>query len=167
MLGIPSPDDQAVYLGVPDRGVLRWDIGTRQETLLEPGADSSYDGPNVSPDGGWLARIAKGNLEVRSLAGGDWKALLPLRSGSGFAFSPDRKWIFYRGVDAAGQDGLYRVATAGGSSERLGDFPGNKSTGMLIISPDGRKIIALSADLNAPDEGWLLENFEPKQQAAR
>jgi hypothetical protein len=167
MLGIPSPDDQAVYLGVPDRGVLRWDIGTRQETLLDPGTDSAFDGPNVSPDGGWLGRIAKGNLEVRSLSGGDWKALLPLRSGSGFAFSADRKSILYHDVDPAGKDGLYRVATAGGSSERLGDFPAKKSTGMLIISPDGRKIIALSADLNAPDEGWLLENFEPKQQAAR
>jgi WD40 repeat protein len=171
MFGIPDPDDQAMYLGDPQRGVLRWDNGTRQTTLVEPGWSgsllTSFDSPIVSRDGGWLERIAKGNLEVRALSVGDWKTLLPLRSGSQSGFSPDGKWIFYHGVDAAGNDGLYRVATAGGGPQRLGDFPANKSLGMLSISPNGRKIIALSVDINVPDEGWLLENFEPKQQAAR
>jgi Tetratricopeptide repeat len=168
MLPIPGPGDQAVYVGVPQRGLLRWDIGTRQETLLDPNwTNATFDRPNVSPDGGWLVRIEKGNLEVRSLAGGDWRRLLPLRADSQSGFSPDGKWIFYHGVDTAGKDGLYRVATAGGSPERLGDFPTGNVNGMLSISPDGRKIIALSVDLNVPDEAWLLENFEPKQQAAK
>jgi hypothetical protein len=168
MLPIPGPDDQAVYVGIPERGLLRWDIGTRQETLLDPNwTNGSFDRPNVSPDGGWLVRIEKGNLEVRSLAGGGWRPLLPLRADTETGFSPDGKWVFYHGVDAAGKDGLYRVATAGGSPQRLGELPGNISLGMLSISPNGRKIIALSVDLNVPYEGWLLENFEPKQQSAR
>jgi hypothetical protein len=168
MLPIPGPDDQAVYVGIPQRGLLRWDIGTRQETLLDPNwTNATFDRPNVSPDGGWLVRIEKGNLEVRSLAGGDWRPLLPLRADSQSGFSPDGKWVFYHGVDAAGKDGLYRVATAGGSPQRLGEIPLNKSDGMLSISPNGRKIIALSVDINVPDEAWLLENFEPKQKAAR
>jgi dipeptidyl aminopeptidase/acylaminoacyl peptidase len=169
MFGVPGPDDQALYLGDPDRGVLRWDIGTRQETLLEPGWNSNtFDSPVVSQDGGWLERIAKGNVEVRSLSGGDWKPLLPLRSGSQCGFSPDGKWVFYHDVDASGKDGLYRVATVRGRPERLGDFPVNRLLdGMLIVSPDGRKIIALNVDDNVPTQGWLLENFEPKQQAAK
>jgi len=168
MLPIPGPDDQAVYVGVPQRGLLRWDIGTRQETLLDPSwTNATFDRPNVSPDGGWLVRIEKGNLEVRSLAGGDWRPLLPLRADSQSGFSPDGKWVFYHGVDAAGKDGLYRVATAGGSPQRLGEIPLNKPLGLLSISPNGRKIIALMLDLNVPDEAWLLENFEPKEQAAR
>ena len=168
MLPIPGPDDQAVYLGIPQRGLLRWDIGTRQETLLDPNwTNGSFDRPNVSPDGGWLARIEKGNLEVRSLAGGDWRPLLPLRADSQSGFSPDGKWVFYHGVDAAEKDGLYRVATTGGSPQRLGEIPLNKLNGMLSISPNGRKIIALGVDVNVRDEARLLENFEPKQQAAR
>jgi hypothetical protein len=168
MLPIPGPEDQAVYVGIPQRGLLRWDIGTRQETLLDPNwTGATFDRPNVSPDGGWLVRIEKGSLEVRSLAGGDWRPLLPLRADSQTGFSPDGKWVFYHGVDAAGKDGLYRVATAGGSPQRLGEIPLNKLDGMLSISPNGRKIIALSVDINVPDEAWLLENFEPKQQSVR
>jgi Tol biopolymer transport system component len=168
MLPIPGADDQAVYVGVPQRGLFRWDIGTRQETLLDPNwTNATFDRPNVSPDGGWLGRIEKGNLEVRSLAGGDWRPLLSLRADSQSGFSPDGKWVFYHGVDAAGKDGLYRVTTAGGSPQRLGEIPLNKLNGMLSISPNGRKIIALSVDPNVPDEAWLLENFEPKQPAAR
>jgi hypothetical protein len=36
--------------------------------------------------------------------------------------------------------------------------------GFLNISPDGQKIIAQAENL---PELWILENFEPKQQAAR
>jgi len=44
-------------------------------------------------------------------------------------------------------------------------FPSvRKDGGFLHISPDGQKIIARAS--RAP-ELWILENFEPKQQAAR
>jgi hypothetical protein len=66
-----------------------------------------------------------------------------------------------------GKDGLYRMATTGGAPERLGDFPGSNVHGILRISPDGRRIIALTGADNFAPETWLLENFEPKQQAAK
>ena len=120
-----------------------------------------------SPDGGWLKRFLKGNIETRPMSGGDWKPSLPLSAGGQSGFSPDGKWIFYHDKDAAGKDGLYRVATAGGSPERLGDFPTGNVSGTLCISPDGRKIIALAQGDEISYDTWLLENFEPKQQAAR
>ena len=39
------------------------------------------------------------------------------------AFTPDGNWLLYHDVDAAGKHSLFRVATAGGQPERLGDFP--------------------------------------------
>jgi len=95
------------------------------------------------------------------------KPLIPLHSGGQSGWSPDGKWIFYHDKDAAGKDGLYRMATGGGAPERLGDFPSGNVRGTMRISPDGRRIIALTAADNVPLERWLLENFEPKQQAAK
>jgi Tol biopolymer transport system component len=79
------------------------------------------------------------------------------------SFSSDGNWLLYSGKDAAGKNGLFRVATPGGQPERLGDFPG-LDTRSLWISPDGK---ALLADSGNPLELWSLENFEPKQQAAK
>jgi hypothetical protein len=59
------------------------------------------------------------------------------------------------------------VATSGGAPEHLGDFPAGNVHGTMRISPDGRKIIALTGADNFASETWLLENFEPKQQAAK
>jgi Tol biopolymer transport system component len=101
------------------------------------------------------------------MSGGDWKPLIPLSAASQSGFSPDGKWIFYHDKDAAGKDGLYRVATSGSDPERLGDFPTGNPRGTLRISPDGRRVIALIGADNASPETWLLENFEPKQQAAK
>ncbi len=39
-----------------------------------------------------------------------------------------------------------------------------KDGGILHISPDGQKIIA---EALMPPDVWLLENFEPEQQAAK
>ncbi len=161
------PNDQALYF-VHDSGEFtRWDIGTGQETLLEH-TPLNLDGDvNFSPDGSWAKRFKQGNIETRPMAGGDWKPLLPLRGGGQSGFSPDGKWVFYHDVDATGKDGLYRVATGGGAPERLGDFPARNVHGTLRISPDGRKIIALTGADNVAYERWLLENFEPKQAAAK
>ena len=177
-LQMALPDDQAVYFRREETSeLMRWDIGTGQEILVERPAGSSLNGSVIpSPDGGWLKRFLKGNIEIRPMAGGDWKPLIPLRGDGQSGFSPDGKWIFYHDKDPAGKDGLYRAATGGGAPERLGDFPTDDVRGVVRISPDGRRIIALTsvdiakiADLAkiAPPEAWLLENFEPKQQAAK
>jgi WD40 repeat protein len=162
------PNDEALYFIRQSGGELtRWDIGTGQETLLEHTATTMDLQVVPSPDGGWLKRFNQGNIEIRPMAGGDWKPRLPLRSGGQSGWSPDGKWIFYHDKDAAGKDGLYRIATSGGAPERLGDFPASNASGILRISPDGSKIIALSSADNISPETWLLENFEPKQQAAK
>jgi hypothetical protein len=72
-------------------------------------------------------------------------------------FTPDGNWLLYHGADAAGKHGLFRLATAGGQPERVGDFPSQNKVGFLNISPDGQKIIAQAENL---PELWILENFE-------
>jgi dipeptidyl aminopeptidase/acylaminoacyl peptidase len=165
---VAFPNDQSLYfIRVSTGEFTRWDIGTGQETLLEHTATDLDSGVDLSPDGGWLKRFKQSNIEIRLVAGGDWKSLLSLRAGGQSGFSPDGKSIFYHDKDAAGKDGLYRIATGGGAPERLGDFPSGNVRGTMRISPDGRRIIALTAADNVPLEKWLLENFEPKQQAAK
>jgi hypothetical protein len=168
LIPIALPNDQALYFFRESSGELtRWEIGTGQETELEH-EDADLDtGADPSPDGGWLKRLKEGNIEIRPLAGGDWKALIPLHSGGQSGWSPDGKWIFYHDVNAAGKDSLYRAATGGGAPEPLGDFPTGNSHGTLRVSPDGRRIIALTGVDKVAPEVWLLENFEPKQQAAK
>ena len=164
------PNDDALYFNRQSSGeLIQWGIGTGKETLLAPTSSIASLMVVPSPDGAWLKRfdVNQRNIEIRPMAGGDWKPLLPLSAGGQSGFSPDGKWIFYHDRDAAGKDGLYRIATAGGTPERLGDFPEREVHGTLKISPDGRRIIALASGLNGLPEQWLLENFEPKQQAAK
>jgi Tol biopolymer transport system component len=172
--GVALPNDQALYFQRQSTGEFtRWDIGTGQETLLDHTSNIIDLEVDASPDGGWLKRFNRGNIEIRPMAGGAWTPLLPLRAGGQSGFSPDGKWIFYHDKDVAGagpvgKDGLYRIATAGGAPERLGDFPVSNVHGTLRISPDGRGIIVLAgAAGNVAPETWLLENFEPRQQAAK
>ena len=84
--------------------------------------------------------------------------------GHDFGATPDGNWVLYRDVDSAGEWGLFRVSTAGGQPERLGDFPTNgdpKEVSFMEISPDGRKVIIQSADFKNAYELWSLENFVP------
>ena len=117
-----------------------------------------------APDAHWIGRRNKDTTEIRPLSGGEWKPLTSL-SPTQIAFTPDGNWLLYHDVDAAGKDALFRVATAGGRPERIGPFPtAVKSWPETRVSPDGQKIIAGTAER---EEVWLLENFEPKQPAAR
>jgi len=162
------PNDEALYFVRQSSGeLIQWDISTGKETLLDHTSTLMDLLVVPSPNGEWLKRFNRGNIEIRPMAGGDWKPLLPLSAGGQSGFSPDGKWIFYHDKDAAGKDGLYRIATAGGTPERLGNFPELDVHGTLRISPDGRRIIALGHAGNILPEQWLLENFEPKQQAAK
>jgi Tol biopolymer transport system component len=169
LCGRPSPDGRAVYFcrTTGEQGLIRWDIGTHQETLLEPLTSFPPDSAHLSWDGNWLRRIANGNLEIRSLSGGEWKPLLPLRAGSQSIFSADGRSIYYHNTDAAGKDGLYRVAISGGTPERVGDFPTSRFSGGLFFSQDGNKVIAETDVPGVKPETFLLENFEPKQPAAK
>jgi hypothetical protein len=106
------------------------------------------------------ARSNAGIFSMKPAAGGDWKAPLAPNGDWQDATSPDGKWRIFHGRDAAGKNGLFRVATTGGIPERIGDFPGGNIRGALWVSPDSQKLIA--AVLN-PLQLWMLENYEPKQ----
>ena len=75
--------------------------------------------------------------------------------------TPDGNWILYHGVDSARKHGLFRVATAGGQPERMGNFPTNSLEGALEISPDGHKVMVAVDDYETGYELWSLENFVP------
>jgi hypothetical protein len=154
-----SDDDRTIYLGNRQNTLFRWDAVTQQSTLVD-----RIPGPRPDPGEHWLARRDKDRIEVRPTAGGDWKLLISIGETQ-MGFTQDGKWVLYHDVDAAGKHSLFRVSTAGGQPERIGDFPSlAKERGYLFISPDGQKVIAQA---HGSPELWILENFEPKQQAAR
>jgi len=80
------------------------------------------------------------------------------------AFTSDGNWLVYRGSDAAGKGGILRVATTGGEPKWIGDYPKSSVRGDIWISPDGKKLLFLTF---GSEELWMLENFEPKQQAVK
>jgi Tol biopolymer transport system component len=160
---LPSRDDRALYLIRGGNGaeeeVLRWDIATGRETTLEK-FPPDFVG-FVSPDERWLMGMDKQGLKIRPASGGDWKPLVSLDFTIQFNTTPDGNWILYHGVDAAKKHGLFRVPTAGGQPERLGDFPTNSLEGALEISPDGHKVMVAVDDYETGYELWSLENFVP------
>jgi Tol biopolymer transport system component len=166
-------DDGAIYMWrflspqgpQPVPKLIRWDIGTREATVVDriPGPITGGDWLGPVPDEHWVARWDKGKIEIRPTPGGDWKPLISLDTTQ-TAFTPDGNWLLYHDVDAAGKQSLFRVSTAGGQPERIGDFPSASKQGSLRISPDGKKIIA---EAPVAPEVWVMENFEPKQQTAK
>jgi hypothetical protein len=145
--------------GNEEQEILRFDIATGQETILERFASGVWG--LVSPDERWLIRKGAKGADIRPISGGDWKALVSSNTSAQDSAAPDGNWLFYRDADAAGKKGLYRVATAGGQPERLGDFPTNSNGGgTMEISPDGRKIM-VAGMFGAGWELWSLENFVP------
>jgi hypothetical protein len=152
-----SDEDEAIYWSNSNT-LFRLDIHTRQSTAV---GQISW---NLFPTERWLARRDKDKIEIRSMAGGDWKPLISVGETQ-MAFTPDGKWLFYHHVDTARKHSLFRVSTDGGQPERTGDFPNVRTQdGYLHISPDGQKMIARGRTV---PELWMLENFEPKQTAAR
>lgn len=112
-----------------------------------------------APDVHWIGRRNKDTTEIRPMSGGEWKPLVSA-SPTHIAFTPDGNWLLYHDVDAAGNDSLFRVSTAGGRPERIGPFPSSsKLAPWMSVSPDGQKILMEST---SKSERWLLENFEPK-----
>ena len=105
-----------------------------------------------------MARRNKGTIEIRPTPGGDWKPLISL-GPTEMAFTPDGNWVLYHGADAAGKPSLFRVSTAGGQPERVGDFPSSTQEGFLTVSPDGQKVLA---EIRLAPVEWMLENYAPK-----
>jgi Tetratricopeptide repeat len=164
-----SADGRAVYIArQPGEELIRWDVATRQAASVDrsTGLFTSGGGP-ISiphPTERWIARRNKETIEIRPTAGGEWKPLISLPVTS-MAFTPDGNSLLFHDVDAAGKHGLFRVSTAGGPRERIGDFPNvPRENSELRVSPDGRKFLVKS---RTGQQVWILENFEPKQTATR
>jgi Tol biopolymer transport system component len=161
---LSSRDGQALYMFrgdyVREGELLRWEIASQRETVLEripPGAWGW-----VSRDERWVIEVAEHrNVKIRPTSGGDWKPLLSDSHAGHFNLTPDGNWLIYHTVDSAGKHGLFRVSTAGGQPERLGDFPTNTPDGSLEISPDGRKVLVAAGEYDTVYELWSLENFVP------
>jgi len=162
-----SDDDRAIYL---QRGteLIRWEFGAEQATTVEqmPGMEDGKVGVPF-PDTHWIGRSVNGVIEIRPFAGGDWKPItnanhsyMPVRPRT--VFTPDGKWLLYFEPGVSGKETVFRISTAGGKPEKIGDFAG--SSGSKWISPDGRSLITLA--FVAP-EAWVLENFEPKAPSSR
>jgi hypothetical protein len=120
-----------------------------------------------------LARVVnRRDLEVRATPDGNWNHLVSYNAIQPPVFeierSLDGKWIFYGDNDSTGKDSLFRISTAGGQPERLGDFPTQYrwSARGIHVSPDGRNVF-LEGATGSLMESWLLENFEPKPPVAR
>ena len=160
-----SRDDRALYMfrskfSGEEGELLRWEIATQRETILERMPPGAWGW--VSQDERWVVEVDEHrNLKIRPTSGGDWKPLLSDSHAGHFNLTPDGNWVLYHSVDSAGKQSLFRVATAGGQPERLGDFPTHSADGSLEISPDGRKVMAAVGDYEHIDELWSLENFVP------
>jgi WD40 repeat protein len=116
-------------------------------------------------------RIVNRDLEIRSSPDGEWKRLI--RFNAAKAVTADVQYsshgVFYQDKDAAGKKNLYRVSPDGGPPEQLGESPaalGGSDLDIIYVSPDGRRVL-LEGVTGSAFDAWLLENFEPKQQAAR
>jgi len=156
---VPSRDDAMLYF-LDARALRRREIATGQEITLVETSEAGDNAAVISPDGRWLFRPLDKFIEVRRVSGGQWKRVVSRRDFGHTNFSPDSNWIYYQDHDAAGREGLYRIATTGGQPERIGDFPSKRGNGGLVISPDGRQIIAECVEIGSPELS-LLENFVP------
>ena len=162
----PSGDDRALFLLklAKEKTTVRWDIATGRETILDKGPANDDYPTLISPDKQWLARIDHYEVDVKPVSGVDWKPLVSSRlEQTQFIFTPDGKWLLYHDLDSAGRHGLFRVPVAGGTEERVGDFPSTSPNGSMEVSPDGRQVIVASLETQNVYELWALDNFVPRK----
>jgi Tol biopolymer transport system component len=161
-----SQDDQAVYVSKESTtdwrsSEVRWDMATRQETVLAVPSEA-YERDEPSSDEHWLLRAIPSQkaIAVRPMSGGEWRSLTSVR---GFAWpyvtTPDGNWVIYGDDDSSGKRAFFWVRVSGGEPERLADSPTQGSNG-LWVSPDGRQILTVSTNW-AKYDLWVLDNFVP------
>lgn len=149
-----------------------WEVGTDRETRDVVAQYGSFDGE-------WTAGITtdsqnRRQISIRPKSGDndDWKQLAKVRiQGTRFnqvvmRFTNDAKWIVYHDLDADGKDALYRVSTAGGEPQRLGDYPASEPDSSFSVSPDGRQFIATVKGPPKQLEFWVAENVIPAASSA-
>jgi WD40 repeat protein len=174
-----SPDDSEFYGYNFGKGLERWNRETHQATPMGEGIYPSPDGRWVWTGGAPTKPQSDPSLqltlEIRRTSEAAWRhigyfRMRPWRSPGPIhaTFTPDGEWFYFHARDAADKDALFRVSTAGGEPTRLGDIPSHAIEGSMRVTRDGRQILLVAPDAASPRiETWLLENFEPKQTAAK
>jgi Tol biopolymer transport system component len=167
------------HVTTDDRKIVFLDLGTSSRVEWEIATGDQRAVPFYrSEDGRWS--LSGGDpLRIRSATdGGDWRFLVVRNFGlrgtqhigvsnggaiSLVRFSPDGNWVVYHDRDAAGKNGLYRIAADGGEPQRLGDYPATAlQTSSLSVSPDGRRfLVSAVRPPRRPGDFWILENFLP------
>jgi Tol biopolymer transport system component len=167
----PSRDGQHLYFwsvnALGDVHLVRWEMSSRQDTLIDTLTKEEVQDDAPTPDERWLVRADNRGLAIRPMSGGDWRFLVP--AAAGVLAEPDDATprddsVLFDAKDSEGKLRLYRIPISGGEPQLLGDFPGNSKPGSAIndlrLSRDGRKVIAVSLDDSKYDL-WELDNFEP------
>ena len=168
----PPTDDRFFFLATGSYAIgsplslpiVRWDGVTHQEmVVLSPSDKLIPERPSL--DGRWVIRFLDGTFSVRPLEGGDWKPLVSgvIRSALTPVTTPDGNWFMYIDSDSSGKRRLFRVSTAGGTPQLVGDLPVGTYSGRIYFRADGRQILAQNSSTFHYNM-WVLKNFEPPAQ---
>jgi Tol biopolymer transport system component len=164
-----SPDGRYLYGETRQgRGLLRRDLIDGTTTVIVPLEDQKATGVGgilLSPDGKWLAYLARGgargnaSLLIRPAAGGPARVLTQgFAAGyARIAWSPDSRYVIFNDNPT----GLNRVSIESGEREPLGIR--GQGLGMITektMSADSRRL-AFGVSRNRT-ELWVWENVIPK-----
>jgi hypothetical protein len=166
---VTTDDRKLVLFDGTTNSRVEWEIATGEQRAVP-----FYR----SEDGRW-SLSGWDSVRIRSATdGGDWRFLFDRRESpptqqtwvpwGGIArntirFSPDGNWVVYHDRDAAGKQGLYRIAVDGGTPQRLGGYPTTlPGYSRLSVSPDGRRfLVTAPRQERRTGDYWILENFLP------
>jgi hypothetical protein len=167
------------HLTADDRKIVLFDSTTNSRVEWEIATGEQRAVPFYRSEDGRWSLSGWDSVRIRSAAaGGDWRLLVdrqawpptqqPWVPRGGIArnlirFSPDGNWVVYPDRDAAGKQGMYRIATEGGEPQRLGDWPTTLvAPSRLTVSPDGRRfVVTAPRQERRTGDYWILENFLP------
>ena len=164
-----SPDSTKVaYLSLRDavNHVFIYDFPKRSEQQLTRNALADA-APNFSPDGKSIAFIRdRKELRVVDLESNEERPLVVGYlgggfGGSGFAWSPDSRWIAYAATESRGLRNIYVVPATGGAAQPV-TFLANTNVSGIHWSPDGKFLIYETSQRTEPAQVARLD-LAPRQ----